>query len=153
MKNILVLSFIFIAITACKWFGAGNVVSNERISAELDSMKFKPTKGFVDWTFKEDANRCFKVIESKVDGDKAEMTLDLRATQLLGDEDVMVISGKLLVSYKGDGKGNWTMDKVESKDVEGRTITFGEARTTFAETAKPICTNYSDMPKYRKVIE
>lgn len=61
-----------------------------------------------------------------------------------------MISGNLLVTYKQDGSGKWVMEKVESKDVEGKTISHNEAMTKFAQSAKPICSNCNDMLKYRK---
>ena len=77
------------------------------------------------------------------------MTLDLRATQLLGEEDVMV-SGNLLVDHKQDTTGAWKMEKVESKDIEGKTIPFKEALDGFARSAKSICAHFSDTPKLRQ---
>lgn len=144
MKIVKMMSAIcLLMMGGCGMLGGGSKISNEQISSDLatKTLSGKNDKS-LDLSGKY-SSHCFQVTDSKFSGNTADIKLFLSATEIeTGGDDVKVVIGDVGLTYKKDGE-KWTLDKVDSKDLDIKTFSVEEAISKFAPLAKPICSSFS----------
>ena len=123
--------------------GGGGKISNEQISSDLatKTLNGKNDKS-LDLSGKY-SSHCFQVTDSKFNGNTADIKLFLSATEVeTGGDGVKAVIGDVGLTYKKDGE-KWTLNKVDSKDLDIKTFSVEEAISKFAPLAKPICASFS----------
>ena len=145
IKIVKIMSAIcLLMMGGCSLLGGGSKISNEQISRDLatKTLSGKNDKS-LDLSGKY-SSHCFQVTDSKFTGNTADVKLFLSATEIEtgGSGGVKAVIGDVGLTYKKDGE-KWTLDKVDSQDLDIKTFSVEEAISKFAPLAKPICASYS----------
>ncbi len=150
MKLNITITLAIVALLAvgCSLLG-GSKISNEQISGDLATKTLDgKNNSNLDLSGKY-SSHCFQVTESKFNGDSAEIKLFLSGTEVMtGGDDIKVVIGDVKLGYKKDGE-KWKLDKVDSKDLDIKTMSMADTLTKFAPLSKPICAVFSS-PKSNK---
>jgi hypothetical protein len=119
-------------------------ISNEQISDDLSTIALTgQNNSDLSLRGSISSQHCFQVKGSKFNGDSADIKLFLSATEIMPDGDeVKVVIGDVNLSYKKDGD-KWKLDKVDSKDLDIKSMSMADTLTKFAPLAKPICAVFS----------
>jgi hypothetical protein len=138
-----VILAIFVLLTGGCGLLGGSKISNEQISSDLTTKTLDgKNSSTLDLSGKY-SSHCFQVTESKFNGDSAEIKLFLSGTEVMtGGDEIKVVIGDVNLGYKKDGD-KWKLDKVDSKDLDIKSMSMADTLTKFAPLSKPICAVFS----------
>lgn len=129
-------------VLGCGFLG-GDKIENGIINDDLGKQELAVTEGTAStWDFSRDQGRCFDVLESKFEGDKAVITISVGSYyESEGVPDsVFTVFGKVVMNYRRDGK-TWTLEKAEGKELIGSILSLDKFKE-FLEISAPLCRNY-----------
>lgn len=129
-------------VMGCGLLG-GSAVPKGQINTDLMSQTIKGNDG-TTWDFKEKyASHCFRVKETKENGDSLNLTLEV-TTEVVVNQGAQfkVGGGDIVMSYKKDG-GKWKLNKLESGELRVRTISSDQAIKEWAPATRPVCAYFS----------
>lgn len=144
-KNIQSITLILMMIAAfslgCKMLG-GNKISNEQISKDLLETKISVKSGLV--MDKEIiVTQCFKVKESKFEGDSGELTIDL----FRGEKSNSFFGiGEITATYKKSGD-SWMIQNIKAKDYDVKMVISDNQGQEILKKGAPLCGSYDSKLK------
>jgi hypothetical protein len=142
----LVSIILLAAVLGCGFLG-GDKIENSTIDADLGRQELATKRSTnvgtaSTWKFPLDQGRCFNVLDSKIEGDTAVITLSVASyfgTAAVADS-MFTVFGEVVMNYKRDGK-TWTLQKAEGKELIEKMLTLNQFKE-WLDTTAPLCRNY-----------
>ncbi len=137
----LVLTILAIFSLGCGMLGSSKI-PNEQLSKDLEAKTIADMSVKSGMRLSKDvvAFQCFNVLESKLDGDSGEVTVDL-FTSAAGNSFFGM--GTVILTYKKDGE-KWVIDKATPKDYNVTQPKDDSDSRRVAEKGAKLCAIYEN---------